>query len=79
MFGWSVGQNKSFSKNSKTINHDKDSELGVSWQDMKNLGPKMSEQSRIPVVDPIIISGKAKRCSGGRSVKIKVFQKIQKL
>ena len=41
--GWSVGQNKSFSKNSKTnfgFNHN---ELGALCQDMKNLGPKMSE------------------------------------
>ena len=42
-FEWSVGQNKSFSKNSKTnfgFNHN---ELGALCQDMKNLGPKMSE------------------------------------
>ena len=43
VFGWSVGQNKSFSKNSKTNFPDKYNELGVLCQEMKNLGPKMSE------------------------------------
>ena len=58
-FGWSVGQNKSFSKNSKTnfgFNHN---ELGALCQEMKNLGPKMSEWCCGCNSNPTIIQAKA--------------------
>ena len=57
--GWSVGQNKSFSKNSKTNFPSNYNELGVSCQEMKNLGPKMSEWCCGCFRDPIIIQAKA--------------------
>ena len=57
--GWSVGQNKSFSKNSETNFPIHSNELGVSCQEMKNLGPKMSEWCCRCDSNPIIIQGKA--------------------